>query len=196
MSADENNKVRFERLRLVARKALEQLIKKSLTMEQVKTCFPTLVTSQDGVRSLELALSQMSGFWHANSLDEFDLIYKEKDIESKLDELDDIIQNAQRAKDSGTKPSNIDQLSPLEIVYSTIVSNSKNVLDSLQMIYDQLCRDNAELYTELSELTKESTRINNSIKSGIEQLNKEANSVELEKAGLQIDKLIDILEEK
>ena len=75
MSADENNKVRFERLRLVARKALEQLIKKSLT-EQVKTCFPTLVTSQDGVRSLELALSQMSGFWHANSLD--DLIYKEK----------------------------------------------------------------------------------------------------------------------
>lgn len=196
MSADENNKVRFERLRLVARKALEQLIKKSLTMEQVKTCFPTLVTSQDGVRSLELALSQMSGFWHANSLDEFDLIYKEKDIESKLDELDDIIQNAQRAKDSGKEPSNIDQLSPLEIVDSTIVSNSKNVLDSLQMIYDQLCRDNAELYTELSELTKESTRINNSIKSGIEQLNKEANSVELEKAGLQIDKLIDILEEK
>lgn len=64
------------------------------------------------------------------------------------------------------------------------------------MIYDQLCLDNAELYTELSELTKESTRINNSIKSGIEQLNKEANSVELEKAGLQIDKLIDILEEK
>ena len=62
------------------------------------------------------------------------------------------------------------------------------------MIYDQLCLDNAELYTELSELTKESTRINNSIKSGIEQLNKEANSVEL-KAGLQIDKLIDILEE-
>ena len=193
MSADENNKVRFERLRLVARKALEQLIKKSLTMEQVKTCFPTLVTSQDGVRSLELALSQM---WHANSLDEFDLIYKEKDIESKLDELDDIIQNAQRAKDSGKEPSNIDQLSPLEIVDSTIVSNSKNVLDSLQMIYDQLCLDNAELYTELSELTKESTRINNSIKSGIEQLNKEANSVELEKAGLQIDKLIDILEEK
>lgn len=165
-------------------------------MEQVKTCFPTLVTSQDGVRSLELALSQMSGFWHANSLDEFELIYKEKDIESKLDELDDIIQNAQRAKDSGKKPSNIDQLSPLEIVDSTIVSNSKNVLDSLQMIYDQLCLDNAELYTELSELTKESTRINNSIKSGIEQLNKEANSVELEKAGLQIDKLIDILEEK
>lgn len=196
MSADENNKVRFERLRLVARKALEQLIKKSLTMEQVKTCFPTLVTSQDGVRSLELALSQMSGFWHANSLDEFDLIYKEKDIESKLDELDDIIHNAQRAKDSGKEPSNIDQLSPLEIVDSTIVSNSKNVLDSLQMIYDQFCLDNSELYTELSELTKESTRINNSIKSGIEQLNKEANSVELEKAGLQIYKLIDILEEK
>lgn len=93
----------------------------------------------------------------ANSLDEFDLIYKEKDIESKLDELDDIIQNAQRTKDSGKEPSNIDQLSPLEIVDSTIVSNSKNVLDSLQMIYDQLCLDNAELYTELSELTKEST---------------------------------------
>lgn len=43
---------------------------------------------------------------------------------------------------------------------------------------------------------KKAHRINNSIKSGIEQLNKEANSVELEKAGLQIDKLIDILEEK
>ena len=125
-------------------------------------------------------------FWHANSLDEFDLIYKEKDIESKLDELDDIIQNAQRAKDSGKEPSNIDQLSPLEIVDSTIVSNSKNVLDSLQMIYDQLCLDNAELYTELSELTKESTRINNSIKSGIEQLNKEANSVELEKRDFKL----------
>ena len=68
--------------------------------------------------------------------------------------MDDIIQNAQRAKDSGKEPSNIDQLSPLEIVDSTIVSNSKNVLDSLQMIYDQLCLDNAELYTELSELTK------------------------------------------
>lgn len=167
-------KVRFERLRLVARRALEELIKKSLSIEQVNTCFPTLVSSEDGVISLESALSQMSGFWHSNSLDEFDLIYKEKDMESKLNELDNIIQQSQDRKDSGAEPSNIDQLSPLEIVDSTIISKSKDVLDNLQMIYDQLCTENLDLYKEFSEMVNDAKDIDNSIQANIEQLKSEA----------------------
>lgn len=167
-------KVRFERLRLVARRALEELIKKSLSIEQVNTCFPTLVSSEDGVTSLESALSQMSGFWHSNSLDEFDLIYKEKDMESKLNELDNIIQQSQDRKDSGAEPSNIDQLSPLEIVDSTIITKSKDVLDNLQMIYDQLCTENLDLYKEFSEMVNDAKDIDNSIQANIEQLKSEA----------------------
>ena len=183
-------KVRFERLRLVARRALEELIKKSLSIEQVNTCFPTLVSSEDGVISLESALSQMSGFWHSNSLDEFDLIYKEKDMESKLNELDNIIQQSQDRKDSGAEPSNIDQLSPLEIVDSTIISKSKDVLDNLQMIYDQLCTENLDLYKEFSEMVNDAKDIDNSIQANIEQLKSEADVCNT--TGVKFEKLVSL----
>lgn len=183
-------KVRFERLRLVARRALEELIKKSLSIEQVNTCFPTLVSSEDGVISLESALSQMSGFWHSNSLDEFDLIYKEKDMESKLNELDNIIQQSQDRKDSGAEPSNIDQLSPLEIVDSTIISKSKDVLDNLQMIYDQLCTENLYLYKEFSEMVNDAKDIDNSIQANIEQLKSEADVCNT--TGVKFEKLVSL----
>ncbi|RCK66143.1 Kinetochore-associated protein NNF1 [Candida viswanathii] len=191
---DSNNieKVRFERLRLVARRALEELIKKSLSIDQVSTCFPTLVNSEDGLISLESALSQMSGFWHSNSLAEFDLIYKEKDMEAKLDELDEIIHNAQTAKDAGEKPSNIDRLSALEIVDSTIMSNSNDVPENMQMIYDLLRAENQDLYKELSRLVTECKDAEGSIDTTMAQIKGEANSHGREE--IHVDNLVNILE--
>lgn len=187
---DAVEKVRFERLRLVARRALEELIKKSLSIEQMSTCFPTLVNSEDGLISLESALSQMSGFWHSNSLDEFDLIYKEKDMESKLDELDEIIQHAQDKKEAGEKPTNIDQLSPLELVDSTIISNSNVVLDNLQMIYDQLCAENFDLHKDFSDMVTGANDIIDSIQTSMDQIKNGASSFNSD--GLQFDNLVNI----
>ncbi|EMG48990.1 NNF1 Kinetochore-associated protein NNF1 [Candida maltosa Xu316] len=183
----DQDSIRFRKLRLASRKALEQSIKSALNVKQLRTCFPTLVQTEEGIHSLEIALSQMSAFWYTRSLEEFDLIYNEKDLEVKLNELDGIVRKAQELKENGGEPLNIDQLSPREIIDSTINTKNKNVLDNLEMIYDQLCLDNNELLDELAELKNECTEIGNSIISTTAQLAKESQSA---RTDIEIDKLL------
>lgn len=115
--SSEIDRIRYERLKLVCKKALEQSIKKSLSIDQIKSCYPTIASTEDGQKSLEIARSQIIKFWHNNSTKEFDLIFKERNIETKLNELDEIIQKAQERKLEGKEaPIQVDRLSPSELI--------------------------------------------------------------------------------
>ncbi|KAK6463130.1 Nnf1-domain-containing protein [Scheffersomyces coipomensis] len=172
-------KIRFERLELVTRKALEHSIKKSLSLDQIKTCYPTIASTDEGVKALEIARSQMINFWRTSSLKEFDLIFKEKDIENKLNELDEIISIAQQRKRDGVEaPTKIENYTPKEIIESTLLSNgSTTMVENLSMIYKQLCLDNREFYEELKQLGSESEDLKQEINDSISTLEKEIETI-------------------
>lgn len=194
MSETKVEKIRFERLKLVCRKALEQLIKKSLSPEQFKLCFPTIAGTDEGIRSLDLARSQMIGFWHENTLKEFDLIFQERNIDTKLNELDEIIQTAQRREQSQLElPAQIDKLTPTELINSTLLDGSESSLENLSMIYNQLCIDNKEMYTELQKLSIESDDLKTDINNLLETLRKEVEVIDSRKDKLNLDELIEKL---
>lgn len=184
-------KIRYERLRLVCQKALEQSIKKSLSMEQIKKCYPTISLSKEGERSLEIARSQIVKFWHTNSMKEFDLIFKERDIETKLNELDEIVQKAQERKAKGDEaPIEADKLSPTELIEGTIYHDKKKTLDTLEIIYKQLRSENEDLYKELEELGQRSSKIRTDVEGSISRLKNSVQSLKEEDSDIRLDELV------
>lgn len=105
--------VRYDRLRLVCQKALEQVIKRSLSVEQVFQCFPELALSLEGRKALTTAQQQLVTYWHRTGLREFDLIFSEFEVEPKLRALDRVIARAQQRK---ADPSLIPALADLKQV--------------------------------------------------------------------------------
>lgn len=184
-------KIRYERLRLVCQKALEQSIKKSLSMEQIRKCYPTISLSREGERSLEIARSQIVKFWHNNSMKEFDLIFKERDIETKLNELDEIVQKAQERKAKGDEaPIEADKLSPTELIEGTIYHDKKKTLDTLGMIYKQLRSENESLYKELEELGQRSSKIRLDVEGSISRLKNSVQGLKEENSDIRLDELL------
>lgn len=189
--SSEIDKIRYERLKLVCKKALEQSIKKSLSMDQIKTCYPTIASTDEGQKSLEIARSQIIKFWHNNSTKEFDLIFKERNIETKLNELDEIIQKAEERKLQGKEaPVQVDRLSPSELIEASLAGTKKESVESLAMIYNQLCLDNMELYGQLNSLCEESETIRTDLKSQVDSLDEELKSLKNDDLKVSIDDLI------
>ncbi|KAK6200215.1 uncharacterized protein RJT21DRAFT_121108 [Scheffersomyces amazonensis] len=190
---DTNNveRIRFERLELVCRKALEHSIKKSLSLDQIKACYPTISSSEDGTRALEVARSQMISFWRSSSLKEFELIFKERDIEAKLNELDEVIQMAHQRKSAGVEvPTNIEKYSAKEIIDSTVLDSSESTIENLTMIYNQLCEDNREFYAELKDLTAKSETVKDEVNESLATLDKEVATVSQGNPAAKIEALL------
>ncbi|CUM52389.1 unnamed protein product [Debaryomyces fabryi] len=189
--SSEIDRIRYERLKLVCKKALEQSIKKSLSMDQIKTCYPTIASTEEGQKSLEIARSQIIKFWHNNSTKEFDLIFKERNIETKLDELDEIIQKAEERKIEGKEaPVQVDRVSPSELIEASLAGTKKESIESLSMIYNQLCLDNMELYGQLNSLCEESETIRTDLKSQVDSLSEDLKSLRNDDFKVSVDDLI------
>lgn len=189
--SSEIDKIRYERLRLVCKKALEQSIKKSLAIEQIKTCYPNIASTEEGQKSLEIARSQIIKFWHNNSTKEFDLIFEERNIETKLNELDEIIQKAERRKLEGSEPPiEIDRLSPSDLIESSLLGTKKASIDNLTMIYNQLRLDNMELYEKLRALSEESETIKSDLNNLINLLSDDLQSLKGDSSITRLDDLL------
>ncbi|EGW34485.1 uncharacterized protein SPAPADRAFT_59917 [Spathaspora passalidarum NRRL Y-27907] len=161
-------KIRYEKLKEVGRRATEASIKKSFSSGKVESCFPTIASTAQGSEILREASKQFIEFWQSETLNEIDHIYEERDIETKLDELDEIVQAAEERKRSRTsKPENVDLLSAKEIIDSNIVSKGTVALEKLQLIHDSLRAENLDTYKQLQELVKESNQLAEETKSAL-----------------------------
>ncbi|KAI5963916.1 hypothetical protein KGF57_001192 [Candida theae] len=153
-------RVRFQRLQVLGRKAVEQVLKTSFAEEQVKQCYPNIMESEAGAAKLEIGMTRLQEYLHDSTVAEFNHIYDENNLSEKLDELDELIYSAQERKRSGESTAEgkqvaIDQLSAEDILSSMALSNKDDVLGKLNLVYDQLCRDNDELLGSLDEKAKE-----------------------------------------
>lgn len=171
--ASSAGKVRYERLNLVSLKALEQAISKGLSLDQIKKCYPTISSSEDGIRLLEMARAQIVDFWQTKSLEEFELIFQERNLATKLDELDEIVEDAHRRQYDGDARIPVETLTPEELIDANMVSTRKASADTLNMIYNQLCADNQELHDELMNLVEEGNAIKEDISSLIASLGRD-----------------------
>lgn len=188
--------IRYERLRLVIEKALEQTTAKSLSLDQIAKCFPKIAESKDGLNSLNLARKQMKTHLDSVSSKEFALIFSEHDIEKKLNELDEVIQMAQYRKEHNQQPVEVDKLSPFDIIESSLLPSKESVMESLSMIYNQLLLDNRELYQSLKSKAEESEEIKREIDNSIESLTRGIDELKEDRLNENLNNLIqEVLEE-
>lgn len=190
----DSEKIRYKRLQLVCKKALEESIKKSLSLEQIKKCYPIIASSEEGVKSLEIARSQIINFWFNNSMKEFDLIFQERDIENGLDGLDEVIEKAKRRSlDKNDKPVEINKLTPEEIIQANIRLNRNSSTESLRLIHNQLRSENLQFFNQLNGLFEESQAIKTNLNELLIALNKEMNILKKDESNVRIDELMDTI---
>lgn len=189
-----SEKIRYKRLQLVCKKALEESIKKSLSLEQIKKCYPIIASSEEGVKSLEIARSQIINFWFNNSMKEFDLIFQERDLENGLDGLDEVIEKAKRRSlDKNDKPVEINNLTPEEIIQANIRLNRNSSTESLRLIHNQLRSENLQFFNQLNGLFEESQAIKTNLNELLIALNKEMNILKKDESNVRIDELMDTI---
>lgn len=159
--------VRYERLELVCRKALEQVIKRSLTLDQVKMIFPDLANCDEGMKALINAQEQVVSYWLTTGIREFEYIFKELDIKAKLDALDEVIERAkERRRLAETDPMHIDaqpvaiDLLPAQDIFNAYVTAEwQPQLQRLRAIDAKLRDDNEKLSAKIEQVTAESTEL-------------------------------------
>lgn len=163
--------IRYDRLNQVMKLALEQTIKKLLMPEQLEKCFPTIAASPDGPDALETARKLIQKYFHSTCIKQFDHTFANRDIKRKLDELDEIIQDAQQRRDLGSEePLQVDKLSAEQLIGATVASSKEDTVKKLQLIYDQLVKDNLQFYEELKQLAQDGDSIKNDILLLVEDL--------------------------
>lgn len=199
---DNNNKdneftkgVRFNTLKQVGKKALEKLIKNALNIDKVIQCYPKIASTQQGVYHLKGASAQIIDYWYSSTLSELDLIYGEKEVEQRLDELDEIIQIAKQRKQLEiSNDVHIDKLDANDIINCNIVTEAKESLDKLNAIYNQLVTENEELLQSLTLLCNEANNIYRDITTLSEPLTKES---EISRQEIpRVREIIQILQER
>ncbi|KAI3404047.2 hypothetical protein KGF56_003206 [Candida oxycetoniae] len=198
-STNEKNihKVRFERLQLVGKKAVEQVLKTSLTTDQIKSCYKEIAESEVGLKSLETGSNQLEKYLLEETLAEFDHIYEENDLSSKLNDLDEVIQNAfqrEQGKMSSAEslPVHIDQLSSSEIIDSMILNKKEDTLLALEKVYLKTYSDNEELEEKLRKIIANASAINSQIQDVLIPIKEQASFVTSDP--VKMDSIIDLKE--
>lgn len=106
--------------------------------------------------------------------------FEQNDIERKLDELDEIIQDAQARRDLGLEePLFVDELSPQQLIDARVSQTKAETVDKLQLIYEQLLLDNKQLHEEIVGLVKEGAEVKDdlllqidALASGVDEIRK------------------------
>ncbi|GME75260.1 unnamed protein product [[Candida] boidinii] len=113
-------------------------------------------------------MTQIINFWKNTTAREFQQIFKEYDLENKLNQLDDLIEEAKQRKrkarqrgnkiggDINSRPLYIDKLKPNEIILSKLLEPKQKYLEELNSDLSSLKVKNDELFSELNMLVKES----------------------------------------
>lgn len=165
------DKVRYDRLCRVTEKSIEQTVKNLLNSEHLEKCFPRIAQMEGGKSALETARKQMMKYFRTTCTKQFDYIFEQRDIHRKLDELDEIIQDAQKRRDDGNEEAIfIERLTPEQLINGKIGSSRSECVKKLEMIHNQLLLDNAQLFDQLQSVMEQGKKTKDDIASHIDAL--------------------------
>ncbi|AOA62962.1 MIND kinetochore complex component [Komagataella phaffii CBS 7435] len=161
-------------------KILERVLHKALantTQELNSTkfdmCYPQISANDVGKRHLQVAREQMITFWETSAVTEFDKIFKERNVESKLDELDKLIWQAQKRKNTGAveESLNLEDLTPEKLIQSQTIQERRELRDNLRSQVNLLETQTQQLLGDFEEEAQNSSETINSIDAKLAHLN-------------------------
>lgn len=181
--------IRFERLQTVCDKALEES-QKVLTDENLLSCFPSLNSSEKGKQLLNTIRLKLTESWSENTRKEFNSIFEERDIENKLNELDDLINDANKRDPDNSIP--IEELSSINILNSYMIPVKKQNLNKLKEQVESLKLTNLELLKELKSQLNNAHDVKNQINENLQSIQSLNNLSDDLKLKENLEKLIEI----
>lgn len=145
--------IRYTRLQEISARSLQESIKQ-LTLDRVSSCYPTIASTPKGRQALQQAINQIVAYWQSTATKEFTEIYKERDIQTKMNELDNIIAEAVARRDSddlqGTeKPVVLSKLTPSQVVDSHLRPVLQQQISELEQELSEKKEQNSELIKQI-----------------------------------------------
>ncbi|QLG71445.1 hypothetical protein HG535_0B04870 [Zygotorulaspora mrakii] len=149
--------IRFLRLNQVFNKALSQSVAKLENWEKLCSCFPEYCATKEGAANLSNCQRQVIEFWTELCKREFEDILVERDVKAKLDDLDDLVFEANerlRTTSTGDEPhcTPLDKLSSEQLVACTVYGERRAAVEELQERLNTINSLNKGLQEELQEL--------------------------------------------
>ena len=166
-------KIRYQRLLQVFNRALFQSISTFQDWNKISSCFPHYAETELGKIHLESCRKQVSALWSELCEREFQEIVKDRDIRSKLDELDGLIAQAKQRladkKDPKLKPPSetrvvtvpISDLSVEQIVDCNLHNQRKlamQALDERTKVVDAMNKKLEDRLVQLEDEVKRETQ--------------------------------------
>ncbi|EJS43084.1 nnf1p [Saccharomyces arboricola H-6] len=150
-------RIRYIRLKQVFNRALDQSISKLQSWDKVSSCFPQYVNSKQGAMNVANCQRQLTEFWTELCQREFKEIMEERNVEQKLNELDELIVEAKerytgRDQEDGNKEPAIEELSSKELVECHIYSQRIHAIQEIDERLAKVNEINDQLAHELEDL--------------------------------------------
>ncbi|CAI4045297.1 hypothetical protein SUVZ_10G2950 [Saccharomyces uvarum] len=149
--------IRYIRLKQVFNRALDQSISKLQSWDKVSSCFPQYVNTKQGAINVANCQRQLTEFWTELCQREFKEIIEERDVEQKLNELDELISEAKDRytgsdhNDGNERPA-IDELSSKELVECHVYSQRIHAVQEIDERLAKVNEMNDQLARELDDL--------------------------------------------
>ncbi|CAI1522749.1 hypothetical protein SEUBUCD646_0J03040 [Saccharomyces eubayanus] len=149
--------IRYIRLKQVFNRALDQSISKLQSWDKVSSCFPQYVNTKQGAINVANCQRQLTEFWTELCQREFKEIIEERDVEQKLNELDELIAEAKDRymggglNDGDERPA-IDELSSKELVECHVYSQRIHAVQEIDERLAKVNEMNDQLARELDDL--------------------------------------------
>ncbi|CAI4044148.1 hypothetical protein N7582_003256 [Saccharomyces uvarum] len=149
--------IRYIRLKQVFNRALDQSISKLQSWDKVSSCFPQYVNTKQGAINVANCQRQLTEFWTELCQREFKEIIEERDVEQKLNELDELISEAKDRytgsahNDENERPA-IDELSSRELVECHVYSQRIHAVQEIDERLAKVNEMNDQLARELDDL--------------------------------------------
>ena len=149
--------IRYIRLKQVFNRALDQSISKLQSWDKVSSCFPQYVNSKQGAINVANCQRQLTEFWTELCQREFKESMEERNVEQKLNELDELILEAKerytdRDQDEVNKGPAIDELSSKELVECHLYSQRMHAIHEIDERLAKVNEMNDQLAQELKDL--------------------------------------------
>ncbi|KAA8916435.1 hypothetical protein TRICI_001430 [Trichomonascus ciferrii] len=145
----EEGSIRYDRLQKISQRSLQESVK-FLTLQRMESCYPGIANAPKGKQALQKAMDQISNYWTTAATKEFDAVFEERDVKTKMKQLDELIHEAEQRRErqetEGSEgPIYLDSLTPQKVVDAHLRTARQETVEALEKELADLRAENEEL---------------------------------------------------
>ncbi len=181
---------RAKRLNQILDRSLAETIR-SITYDKMALCFPTLASNKPDI--LLSAHEQVVSFLQTSCQTEFAKVLKERNAVAKLNDLDEVIEDAKRRKDRGEPAGeNPSDLAPDVILRAHLLPRKRGQVAALTAQLQTVQQKNAEALTALEVQRREIDQQTKALKQTIQTFTDAVETSTRMQENIHNDKLLKI----